>query len=75
MSSRGLTRENLLETLPVALRLDRSVTALASAMAEMLAQRPEEIDRLRIYPDVFRLDEKLLDILAYDFKEIGRAHV
>lgn len=68
MSSRGLTRENLLETLPVALRLDRSVTALASAMAEMLAQRPEEIDRLRIYPDVFRLDEKLLDILAYDFK-------
>ena len=39
----------MLETLPVALRLDRSVTALASAMAEMLAQRPEEIDRLRPY--------------------------
>lgn len=68
MSSRGLTRENLLETLPVALRLDRSVVALADAMAGILSQRPEEIDRLRIYPDVFRLDEKLLDILAYDFK-------
>ena len=68
MSSRGLTRENLLETLPVALRLDRSVVALADAMAGMLSQRPEEIDRLRIYPDIFRLDEKLLDILAYDFK-------
>ena len=68
MSSRKPTRENLLETLPLFLRTDESVVKLADAMAQILAQRPEEIDRLRIYPDIFRLDEKLLDNLAYDFK-------
>lgn len=68
MSSRKPTRENLLETLPVFLRTDESVAKLADAMAQTLAQRLEEIDRLRIYPDISRLDEKLLDILAYDFK-------
>ncbi len=68
MSSRKPTQKNLLETLPPFLRTDESVVKLADAMAQALAQRPEEIDRLRIYPDIFRLDEKLLDILAYDFK-------
>ena len=55
-------------TLPVALQKDPSVVALAEAIAELLARRPEEIDRLRIYPAIDRLDERLLDILAYDFK-------
>lgn len=64
----GLTKENLVATLPVALQKDPSVVALAEAIAELLAQRPEEIDRLRIYPAIDRLDERLLDILAYDFK-------
>ena len=68
MNSHGLTKENLVATLPVALQKDPSVVALAEAMAELLAQRPEEIDRLRIYPDIDRLDERMLDILAYDFK-------
>lgn len=64
----GLTKENLVATLPVALQKDPSVVALAEAFAELLAWRPEEIDRLRIYPAIDRLDERLLDILAYDFK-------
>lgn len=68
MNNYGLTRENLLSTLPVALRMDESAVALADAIAGALALRPEEIDRLRIYPDIGRLDETMLDILAYDFK-------
>ena len=68
MNSHGLIRENLVATLPPALRKDPSVVALAEAMSELLAQRVEEIDRLRIYPSIEQLDEKLLDILAHDFK-------
>ena len=64
----GLTKENLVATLPVALQKDPSVVALAEAFAGLLARRPEEIDRLRIYPAIDRLDERLLDILAHDFK-------
>ena len=64
----GLTAENILTTFPIALQGDRSSTALANATARLLARRPEEISRLLIYPDIDRLDEKLLDILAYDFK-------
>lgn len=64
----GLTKENLVATLPVALQKDPSVVALSEAIAELLARRPAEIDRLRIYPAIDRLDGPLLDILAYDFK-------
>ena len=45
----GLTKENLVATLPVALQKDPSVVALAEAIAELLARRPEEIDRLENY--------------------------
>lgn len=68
MSEHGLTRENLMATLPLALRSDQSAVALAESIAELLAQRPAEIDRLRIYPAIDTLDEPLLDILARDFK-------
>lgn len=64
----GITAENLLATLPQVLREDKSVHALACAAAQVLADRPAEIDRLRIYPRVDDLPEDLLDILAYDFK-------
>lgn len=64
----GLTKENLVATLPVALQKDPSVVALAEAIAELLARRPDEIERLRIYPAIDQLDGQLLDILAYDFK-------
>lgn len=68
MNSHGLTRENLVATLPPALQKDPSAVALAEAMADLLARHPEEIEQLRIYPVIDRLDERLLDILAYDFK-------
>ena len=68
MNSHGLTRENLVATLPPALQKDPSAVALAEAMADLLARRPEEIEQLRIYPVIDRLDERLLDILAHDFK-------
>lgn len=68
MNSHGLTRENLVATLPPALQKDPSAVALAEAMADLLARRPDEIEQLRIYPVIDRLDARLLDILAYDFK-------
>lgn len=69
MSDRyGLTRENILSVFPLALRQDSSMRALAEAAAELLAQRPGEIERLAIYPKIEELPEALLDILAYDFK-------
>ena len=68
MNNHGLTKENLLATLPQALQQDPSVSALADAIADVLAKRPAEIDRLRIYPAIDQLDERLLDILAQDFK-------
>lgn len=68
MNEHGLTKANLVATLPVALQKDPSAVALAEAMADLLAQRPKEIEQLLIYPAIDRLPESLLDILAYDFK-------
>ena len=68
MNDHGLTKENLAGTLPPALRSDPFVVALSEALAELLAARPAEIDRLLIYPAIDTLDEPLLDILARDFK-------
>lgn len=68
MNKHGITKENLVETLPLALRNDPSVVALAEALADVLVARLPEIDRLLIYPAIDTLDEPLLDILAYDYK-------
>lgn len=68
MSDRGITRENLLLIVPPALTHDKSMMALAQADAGLLAARPAEIERVRIYPAIDTLDEALLDILARDFK-------
>lgn len=67
-TAHALTRENLVAALPPALQKDPSAVALAEAMADQLSRRPLEIDRLRIYPQIDRLDEPVLDTLAYDFK-------
>lgn len=64
----GLTKENLLRSLPISLSDDPKMVALADAIAGLLAQRREEINRISIYPHIDRLDEPLLDILARDFK-------
>ena len=68
MNKYGITKENLMETLPPALREDPSVVALADALATVLVDRLPEIDRLLLYPAIDTLDEPLLDILAYDYK-------
>lgn len=68
MNSHGLTKENLLLSLPVSLSGDPKMVALADAIAGVLASRREEIDRVSIYPHIDQLDEALLDILARDFK-------
>lgn len=67
-NAHGLTKENLLFTFPTGLRENQSIAALGNVTAEALAKRPEEISRLSIYPRIGELPEKLLDILAYDFK-------
>ena len=71
MNNHGLIRENLVATLPAALQKDPSAVALAEAMADLLARRPDEIEQLRIYPVIDRLDARLLDILAYDSRWTG----
>lgn len=68
MNKYGLTPENLLASLPQALQEDDSIVALARAISAVLSERAEEIERLRIFPVIDRLDEPLLDILAHDFK-------
>jgi len=64
----GLTAENLLAVLPPVLAADESMVALAAGIAEVLAGRVSEIERLNIYSRIDELPEDLLDILAYDFK-------
>ncbi len=64
----SLTADNILASFPIALQDDASAAALGEITARLLARRPQEIDRLRIYPVVDQLPERLLDILAYDFK-------
>lgn len=66
--NRGITKENMLFTLPLALRGDASTEALAAATAEALTDRLTELDRLRIISNIDNLEEALLAILARDFK-------
>lgn len=68
MSEHRLTKENFLTALPMALREDASIAALAETAAEFLARPVGEIEQLKLYPEIDRMDEKLLDILAVDFK-------
>lgn len=68
MNNYGITSKNLLHTLPDVLKEDKKLLALATIVADLLAARPEEIDKVRIYPQIENLPESLLDILAYDFK-------
>lgn len=67
-SEHGLTAENILSTLPDVLRNDEEMFAIAKSVADVLAARSEEIERIKIYTRIDTLPEELLDILAYDFK-------
>lgn len=68
MNEFGITKENLLRTLPEVLQKDEKMKALAASIANVLSMRVGEIESLRIYTRIDELPEGLLDILAYDFK-------
>lgn len=68
MSEHGITKENLLGSLPISLSGDPSLVALAEAVSDLLARQRRELERLAIYPHIDTLEEDLLDILAHDFK-------
>lgn len=63
----GLTAANFIRTLPDVLRNDESMLALASGLADVLAQRPAEIASIKIYQNIDVLPESLLDQMAHDF--------
>ena len=66
----GLTAANFIRTLPDVLRNDESMLALASGLADVLAQRPAEIASIKIYQNIDALPESLLDQLAHDFNVV-----
>lgn len=68
MSNYGITAHNLLRTLPSVLSNDKNMLKLATVISDVLSVRTDEIDELRIYTQIDKLPESLLDILAYDFK-------
>ena len=70
-NAHGITKENLLASLPAVLANDDNMAALAAAVAEVLANRVDEIGRVDIYSQIDQLPNELLDILAYDFKVAG----
>ena len=67
-NTHGITKENLLASLPAVLANDENMAALASAVAEVLSARVDEIGRVSIYAQIDKLPNELLDILAHDFK-------
>lgn len=67
-NAHDLTKENLLFAFPASLRENPSIAALGEVTMEALANRPEEIGLISLYPRIDELPEQLLDILAYDFK-------
>lgn len=65
--SNGITRENLLWTLPYALQQDKDKLALAQVIADELTALYRDNRLLALYTRIDELDEALLDILAKDF--------
>ncbi len=68
MNDHGITAENLLASLPEALKQDPKMQALASSIADVLSKRMDEIQSIEIYARIDELPSSLLDILAQDFK-------
>ena len=66
--SEKITVDSLMSTFPEALAKDKNMYAIGHAIASVLAQRLNEIDRIRIYSNIQELPETLLDILAKDLK-------
>lgn len=64
----GITAENLLFTLPTALKSDPEMNALATVIANELTRHADDTTRVSLYACIDDLPESLLDILADDFK-------
>ena len=64
----GMTPENLFAVYPLRLKDGKETRAVGKALSALLAGRARMLEKLLIYPAIDRLDEELLDILAYDFK-------
>jgi phage tail P2-like protein len=57
-----------MRALPDVLKNDEAMNAIASTIADALAARTSEIERILIFSKINTLSEDLLDILAVDFK-------
>jgi len=64
----GINAENLLRSVPDALKTGEVMSAIVSLSAGALASRLDEIEGMKIYTRIDELPEALLDILAYDFR-------
>lgn len=65
--SREITTENLLRSFPYALANDKDKDALAATVSDELQQLFNDNDKLIIYANIDKLDERLLDIIANDY--------
>lgn len=68
MTERGITAENLLTTFPVFLQGDKRLMAMARIVAEELEKRNREVEFASVYTNIDHLPERVLDMLAKDFK-------
>lgn len=64
----GITPANLLRALPDVLRNDGKMLALATSIASELSVLSEDTALAVIYPNIDTLPERVLDMLANDFK-------
>ena len=64
----GLTRDNLLRTLPEALARDEGMQPIAYMAADAVAALKPHTQLVKIYARIDELDEQVLDLLARDFK-------
>lgn len=64
----GFTTETLLSRLPPVLAKDKRTHALATVMANRFVKLIKELEKVKIYVNIDKLPEQVLDILAYDFK-------
>lgn len=61
-----MNKDDILRLLPPVLKKDEGFAALGKVIAEQLAKNRELTDKALIYPAIDKLDEPVLDALAYD---------
>lgn len=66
--SKLITKEAVIATFPAALSEDKKQSALASTTADELVKLYEQNNLVALFVRIEELDERMCDILAYDFK-------